>query len=531
MELDKLVKKYRETGGNISLLARHFGKVRATIRYHLEKAGIDLTRPVAGGTVVGIEAETRSLPSRGAIQRFIITSAQNNTKVHVPVWKALMALANHYVAEILVGTFTYNQNSYSKLSVKRGQDKKREEELWYDPLLTDHLCDKRVQLAPGLQWCGEMNILPTAVTPLTGFETYTGRSSGIFPHAKFAMRSIAAGTKHQPTKFNYTTGTVTKMNYIQKREGLRAEHHHCYGAVLVEINSKGEWWVRQLDITDKGVAYDLDLVVEDGTVYENNSIAAITLGDTHALLLNREVHACSKRMLQELKPKYQFVHDVMLGSVTNHWNRRKMDERFRMHKRGGGWQSLTEELVGCVEFLEDIYLEECQTVVVDSNHDRPWLERWLRETDGREDPKNVLLWLRLNLAVFEAIDKDPTRRHFHILEHATRSLGLTPEVARFLREDESFEITPAQIECGMHGHLGPDGSWGTPEKLSKIGRRSNTAHCHKAGIYDGLYVAGVSCELDLEYNSGPSSWSHSHVVTYPNGKRSIITVWKGKYRA
>ena len=56
-------------------------------------------------------------------------------------------------------------------------------------------------------------------------------------------------------------------------------------------------------------------------------------------------------------------------------------------------------------------------------------------------------------------------------------------------------------------------------------------HTHQAGIYDGVYTAVTSSVLDLGYNRGPSSWSHSHIVTYANGKRAIITIWNGKWRA
>jgi hypothetical protein len=79
-----------------------------------------------------------------------------------------------------------------------------------------------------------MNILPTANDPLEGLETYSQRKSAIFPHAKMAMRSVAT-MKHEGTKLNFTTGTVTQMNYIQKKAGLVGEHHHVYGAVLVEV--------------------------------------------------------------------------------------------------------------------------------------------------------------------------------------------------------------------------------------------------------------------------------------------------------
>jgi len=59
----------------------------------------------------------------------------------------------------------------------------------------------------------------------------------------------------------------------------------------------------------------------------------------------------------------------------------------------------------------------------------------------------------------------------------------------------------------------------------------NTGHTHSTGIIDGVYTAGVHGKLDMDYNKGPSSWSHSHVITYPNGKRAIITIKDGKWRA
>lgn len=35
----------------------------------------------------------------------------------------------------------------------------------------------------------------------------------------------------------------------------------------------------------------------------------------------------------------------------------------------------------------------------------------------------------------------------------------------------------------------------------------------------------------MGYNKGPSSWSHSHVVTYPNGKRAVVTMRGTRWRA
>jgi hypothetical protein len=102
---------------------------------------------------------------------------------------------------------------------------------------------------------------------------------------------------------------------------------------------------------------------------------------------------------------------------------------------------------------------------------------------------------------------------------------------KFLLPDESFEVK--EVECGCHGHLGPNGAFGSPSNLSKIGKKATTAHTHSCGIFHGLYVAGTSTKLtkDWTYTSGPSSWSHSHVALYPNGQRTIITVKNGKWRA
>ena len=97
----------------------------------------------------------------------------------------------------------------------------------------------------------------------------------------------------------------------------------------------------------------------------------------------------------------------------------------------------------------------------------------------------------------------------------------------YVREDESRKVHGTDIEAGVHGHLGPNGARGSPTNLRTIGK-ANTAHTHSAGIIDGIYTAGVYGSLDMGYNKGPSSWSHSLIVTYLNGKRAILTIKNGK---
>lgn len=104
----------------------------------------------------------------------------------------------------------------------------------------------------------------------------------------------------------------------------------------------------------------------------------------------------------------------------------------------------------------------------------------------------------------------------------------------FLKEDQSDVILrpiDGGIECGLHGDRGANGAKGTPAGIAKAGRRTNMADKHSVGIVDLVYVAGLSGELDQGYNKGLSSWTHGHTVTYNNACRTIVSVWKGKWRA
>lgn len=526
--VEKILEIYERNGRNMSATSRETGLTRATVRYHIKKAG-HAKKPIAAGSVTGTEARVAALPPQGRVNRYILTSAQNNTYVHEKVWSALLALAEHYGATILVGTYSYNQNAYGPLSVKRtkdGKKKPKETEPWYAEKLMPYLSDERMQLGNGLVWCGEMNILPTAVDPLAGLESYSGRDSAIFPHAKLAMRSIPT-MQTEGTKLNYTTGTVTKRNYIQKRAGLIAEHHHIYGGLLVEVNHDGNWWVRQLNAEDDGTLYDLDVRVKDGKVTTGHRVEAITWGDIHATIIDPSVRNLSVNILDALRPKNQFMHDILEGVAINHHSFKDPHTGFKSYNRG--LSTFTNELCLTRDTIVDYYdRPNTAMFVVYSNHDTPWVLRWLREHDYRRDPANATLFLDCQRAVYRAIEE--SNEKFNVLEHALHSIGF-PKHVRFLGRDESYTICGTKIECGMHGHLGPNGRHGAPGNLYAMSRKANTAHTHSAGIYNGLYVAGTSTKLRWDYAQGPSSWTHSHIVTYPNGKRTIITLYAGKWRA
>jgi len=160
------------------------------------------------------------------------------------------------------------------------------------------------------------------------------------------------------------------------------------------------------------------------------------------------------------------------------------------------------------------------------------MHSWLQNFDYRFDPANAELFLGLQRFMYSEIRSGKLPKNVNLMERAfVTESGLNPDAVKFLLPDESYMV--GEVECGMHGHLGPNGRFGSPDNLSKIGVKATTAHTHACGIYHGLYVAGTSSKLtpDWTYTMGPSSWSHSHVVQYGNGQRAIVTMKGGKWRA
>lgn len=540
----KLIAQYQRTLNLVALLGTRSDAARAqsipipTAQSHINAARrLGLVpdpniKPISAGRDHVFRIRSEKLPARGKIKRYLCTSAQNNTKVFADFWKNLLAMAKVYHADVLISRYTYNAGAYFAMggeSEKESADKV-DDEIWYDPVVVPYLCDDRVVLAPGLSWCGEVNIIPTAARPLSGFESYTGRDSGIFPHAKIAMDSVASG-KFEATKFNYTTGTVTQRNYIQRKAGLKAEFHHAYGALLVEVDHHGNWFCRQINADNTGTIYDLDMKVSRGRVTRGHRVAAITYGDIHRAQIcgwARDLTWGKGGMCDTLRPWVQFFHDVLDMLARNHHDANDPHRMFSKFVRGQ--DSVLKEITDVATFLNWARRSFAASVIVDSNHQRHLL-RWLREADFRKDPTNAEFYLDAQRAVYDAIRRDDKR--FDLFEWAVRRVGGS-KALRFLREDESYIICRQAgdgIECSMHGDNGPNGARATLQNLARLGRKSNVGHSHSAAILDGVYRAGTKSEMDLGYNKGPSSWSHSDIVTYANGKRAIITMWNGKWRA
>ncbi len=539
-ELELDVQAYYDHGGNRSEAARARGLKRQTYTDRLNMAqkrlGITLGK-AADGRVHAEEILEHKLPKKGYVKRYVLTSAQNNTHTH-PGLNNLLALVDYWdrlpnaECELMVGTFSYQIAAYGPKAVKRGtyNHAKAIEPLKYAAEIEDYIVDTMNALAPGLIWCGNMNILPTTKWPLTSFDSYNGRSSNIVPHSTISMESVAS-MADEATKFNYSTGTITQRNYIQKRAGQLAEQRHDYGALVVEVDHEGSWWVRQLYIDHEDNICDLGIKVKSGIVYTDVRAEAINWGDAHSSEMDlwvRELGWGEGGLLDEQKPKYQFMNDLFSMRSRSHHESKNFHRTYQKHIDEE--DSVEGEVQVTADFLSAAERDWCEIVVVPSNHDRH-LMRWLNEEDPRKDPLNAKYFHLLQYRVLDAMDEGD--KDFNVLEWALNHAGC-PEGIRFLSEDESFVICKTRkfdgVECGLHGDLSPNGARGSTLGLTKLGRAVNKGHDHSAAIRGGVFGA-ATCAIRLPYMKGPSSHSISHIVTFENGMRTIVTMWAGKSHA
>ena len=452
---------------------------------------------------------------------FVFTCAQNNTKLHEKFWQSLMHYIEYRKADLHVSRFVYNKKAMASNDAKADSSKTTDgDSVWYDPRIEPYASDASLQVAPDLVWCGELNIIPTRVHPLSTLKTYTRGNSAVVPHVKMRMDSVPTMKDDDPV-FLYTTGTITQRNYIQRVAGQVAEFHHVFGALVVEVDDNGTWWARQINADVNGCFYDLDTYWTPEGGEDGMRVAAITHGDIHGakadFVILDDVFA-DGGILDQLLPYEQFFHDTIDFMPRNHHNIKDPHFLWAMHHNAS--EVVEDEFRIAGKILHYASRSWCKSIVITSNHDVA-MHRWLRDTSAFYDAPNAGFWLRHNLRLYEATKRGGA---YHPFEDAL--MQFAPKVT-VVKEDESYKVYGTNIEAGVHGHLGPNGARGNPLNLRTVGK-ANTAHTHSAGIVDGIYTAGVYGNLDMGYNMGLSSWSHSMVVTYLNGKRAILTIKYGK---
>ena len=444
-------------------------------------------------------------------QKFIITSAQNETAVFSPFFNNLKAYADHLQAKLIVLPVHYNTSAFS------GQAKGNHD--WYASEVKDHLIDSDHWLAfcNGINLSASTNVLPTAVMPVNACAQMVGSGvAAIIGHTKQQAKTLPR-MKGQYAKWAYTTGTCTVRNYVQSAAGAKAEADHAYGALIVEICEESlEWNVRQLRGSEiDGHFYDLMLKVDNGNVIFDSEPLSLVMGDVHGEKLDHAFYNKTLDFIEENNIQKIVLHDLHDFSSRNHHNRESGHFLASMLGR-----TVEEDLRTTSRILTDLrnVIDGGDIIVVQSNHDDA-LKRWLdcNKYNPSKDPINAVTYHKLNAAVYrDIINKEPERP---ILETALAELQLDSGMAVFLNLDQSCLVHG--VEVGYHGHTGTNGSRGSPTQFAKIGIPMVTGHTHSPSMIGNVTTVGCM-NLDQDYNVGMSSWDLCHAVIYPNGYTSLI---------
>lgn len=448
------------------------------------------------------------------IKRFVITAAQNATPIHDGFFASLMNYCDHNEAELVVIPLRY------KNVTSRWPQSQENAEIW-DTALVPFLYNQRKKLNENLVLVGDVKTQPTAMTPLTRFDSLTGPESGIIGHTKVQMKTVAVPSGRYP-KMLLTTGAVTIKNYTDTKAGKVGEFHHSLAAVVVEIIGK-KFFVRHVSATQDGSFIDLKKEYSPNGIATAERPLALVFGDTHRATMCKKVEKVTfapKGMVETLDPEHLIFHDLHDGASTNHHTRK--DPFAQVAKRVNLLHLVKEEILEDVAWLSRVCTGR-KGVVIPSNHD-DFLARWLREQDWRSDPDNSEFYLETALELVRQIKAGNAVPH-PFTYWVNKLKGNAPVTC--LERDESFTL--GGIELSMHGDQGPNGSRGSRMNLRRIGVKTIIGHSHSPGIEEGCYQAGTSTPLRVDYNSGPSSWLNAHVILYANGKRAILPIVDGQW--
>lgn len=452
------------------------------------------------------------------VKRFVITYAQNNTLVSQGFFDAIQVFISVNPSELIC---------YKGLYKNPTQPKEEIEDVWYDPKIrpylmdTERLLNSNVTIFPA-------RTQPTAVNPLSGYDTHTGHKSGIFPHPKIRLKTVAT-PGHKMPKVLCSTGAITEKNYSKSKAGEKAKHHHIFGACIVEVVDDKIFHLRHINASEDGSFYDIagdNVTLYTATgVHTNQRISELTKGDIHHPWINEKTWEGGIRLIKKHKPKRIFLHDLIDFWRQNHHEMKNIF--LTLAKQKNNQICVREEMRQAAEFLVNLRdLTMADLYIVKSNHDEA-LDRWLNEGSINKLGENVEYFMELFLAKTKSAT--PTYNGFrfrNMLEYALGEFIKDKSRLHFLDVDQSVIFN--DIEYGMHGHYGPNGARGSTQSFSKIGVKSNTAHGHSPEIIDGAYRAGVNCN-HLGYAKGPSGWIDADIVTYLNGKRTLLIYVDGEY--
>lgn len=441
-------------------LGKEFGVSERTIRRWFSEK-LDLKEKPDIESEQLIQAKKRRFDKTK--KRFIISYAQNATKIHKSFFENMKVYADFIDADIHIIAGRY-KNPTSIWTVNNETDE------WWDSEVVPYLDANRHDIHKYVSILSDIKIQPTAVNPMTGMQGVSGINSCVLGSPRVQMEMIPVLEGNKP-KMMLTTGAVTVKNYTDSKAGKKGEFHHTFGFVIVEINDKHSFHIRQVTADDKDGSFnDLYYRISDSKVETIDEIEGIVLGDLHAGHHDEAVIGKTLSLLDRLKPNHVILHDVFDGDSISH---HQMKDPFLQYgKEVHGLNNLASEIDNMIALLGR-FEKFKNVVIVRSNHD-DFLDRWLKNEDWKKQPtfKNAPLYMDLSAKLLRQYAND-----------MNNVKGVIPELInekfpnyKTLGRSSSYKIKG--FEVGQHGDIGSNGSRGSLEQFRKLNTKIIVGHYH-----------------------------------------------------
>jgi hypothetical protein len=499
------VKRLAEEGISKKMISDHFDSYKGLYKNAEEEFGDSLSNFI---TEHSFSLERRD-STKNAVKkhsRFIVTTAVSGKPVDSDFLKSLENYAARNKAAIMI------------LPCQDVSKRNKEFQWELHPSLADHnivfedlYLNDKIHLSSILVSAKQIN-------PLTGLDRMAQRKgSMVLASPKQGLKFVANSNKKLP-KALMTTGAVTVPDYFEdyymsKRTSYLAEFDHVMGAIVIEIVDDKLYHFRQLQSGDDGEIIDLGTQYNsDGSTNDVECIAVF--GDTHIgahdKLVNNELVKLSKlTRVREI-----VFHDIFDGRFNNHHDEGKVITKAKIAEKGQNSLQKEGELVA--DFLNKWSEISPKLTIVKSNHDEV-LDRFLNSPRFVFDALNLRLSCELVLEMLD--DKDPLKC---LIEDKITLKN--PERVNWLERDEDYKVYKSELSS--HGDLGANGSRGSLMSLEKSYNNAIVGHSHTAGILRGVKQVGTSSLLKLGYNRGPSSWTQTACLEYPNGSFQLVNFIK-----
>jgi len=325
-----------------------------------------------------------------------------------------------------------------------------------------------------------------------------------------AMEMVAT-PKPEMAKMLHTTGSISAAEYGTSSQTDKVRGHHSLSAVFIEV-AGDSFWPTQVHYDGAG-AYLFDRYFTPDGSTEAGRAAGLIYADIHRRYLtkrNEQLLLDMAAIFNPMKRVFHDVHDHHNGSHHTLGN-----TLFALKQSIDGEYDIKKELMLSINFLS----KHDDIVIIESNH-HDHLTSWFNRFKPSQDPVNAALYFELGeMARNDLINGgDGNLFRLFLQRYSDKEID-------FPTANEMYLI--AGVDCSQHGHRGTNGTKGSAMAFARTNYKTFIADAHTPRIYKGSYQVGVNGD-GMPYARGYSSWGCVNGVIYPNGKRALHSIVKGK---